>query len=176
MKSFLMSTITAFAFFAISTTANAQLFNLSGPMDPLQAGTNGGFGAFDGSVSGAGDGIGAIFGIYDSDSNLLNYNLTWSDLTSQVTVAHFHLGAPGVSGSVQLAIPDTTSPSVGTDILLDQSQEDNLLAGDWYVNIHTDNFGGGEIRGQVLVTAVPEPASGAMGCLVCGGLLIRRRR
>lgn len=156
--------------------AHATTFVLSGPMDALQAGTNGGFGSFDGTVAGAGDGTGAISGSYDDATNVLDYSITWSDLTSTVIIAHFHVGAVGVSGGIDLGIPDLTSPSEATGIVLSAAQEANLLGGSWYVNIHTTNFPGGEIRGQVNVTAVPEPTSlllaGATALALAG---LRRR-
>lgn len=49
-----------------------------------------------------------------------------------------------------------------------------MLAGEFYVNVHTDAFGGGEIRGQI--SAVPLP--GAMVLFLAGaaGLGFARRR
>lgn len=149
--------------------ANADLFTLSGTMDPAQALTN------PGNVGG---GTGVIVGTYDDVTNLLNYNISWSGLTSTVTNMHFHLGAPGVSGGVVLAIPGNpwVSPTIGTDILLDDlTQEMDLLAGDWYVNIHTTNFGGGEIRGQVNIAPVPEPGTAVFGLIGLAGFYLRRR-
>lgn len=132
---------------------------LSGPMDALQAGTNGGFGTFDGGVAGAGDGSGAISGLYDSRTNSLDYSLTWEGLTSAVTNMHFHVGAPGVSGGVDLAVPGPwASPQTATGVVIGDPAEANLLAGNWYLNVHTANFGGGEIRGQVLLAST-NPAS-----------------
>ena len=131
--------------------ANAVVYTLSGPMDGLQATTNPG---------NVGIGTGTIAGDYDDVTNILNYTLTWMDLTSDVSVMHFHLGAPGVPGGVELDIPGPyVSPLTHTDVVLNASQEANLLAGNWYVNIHTQQFGGGEIRGQVLVEPVPVPAA-----------------
>lgn len=50
-----------------------------------------------------------------------------------------------------------------------------MLAGDFYVNVHTDDFAGGEIRGQVFV-----PLPGAIPLFLAGvaglGLLRLRRR
>jgi len=45
-------------------------------------------------------------------------------------------------------------PVVGNAVLA-AGQVNDLLAGLWYLNLHTTTFGGGEIRGQV----VPEPAT-----------------
>jgi len=135
----------------LSTPSQALLYDLSGDMDVFQATTNAG---------NVGNGTGTISGSYDDVSNLLSYSIDWADLTSSVTNMHFHLGAPGVPGGVELGIPGPwSSPEIGTDIALSASQETNLLAGNWYVNVHTANFGGGEIRGQVLVSAVPVPAA-----------------
>lgn len=128
------------------------VYFLSGPMDALQAGTNGGFGAFDPGVPGAGDGTGRISGVYDSRSNTLDYTLTWENLTAAVTNMHFHVGAPGVSGGVDLGVPGPwASSQSATGVMIGDPAEANLLAGDWYLNVHTANFTGGEIRGQVLV-------------------------
>lgn len=163
-------------FFALTMTvlfsgiSHAQTHLLSGPLDPMQALTN---------PDNVGSGTGAITGDYDDITNTLNYSINWSNLTSDVTNMHFHIGAPGVSGGVDLGIPGPwTSPYVGSGIVLSDSQESNLLAGNWYVNVHTGDFGGGEIRGQVGVTAVPEPNSAAaIACAVLATFgIIRRRR
>ena len=152
--------------FGIGSEASAALWTLSGNMDPQQAGTNGGFGA------GTGSGTGTIAGTYDDVTNQLNYTVTWSNLTAPTTVSHFHVGAPGVSGAVTLGFT-ATSPSVGS-ATLNPTQGNDLLAGNWYANIHTQNFAGGEIRGQVNVAPIPEPSSLAL--LGLGGLLAMRRR
>ncbi|MCA9232049.1 MAG: CHRD domain-containing protein [Planctomycetales bacterium] len=155
------------------STSQAAIYNLSGLMDVLQAGTNGGFGA------GTGIGTGTISGTFDDVSKLLDYQLTWQDLSGPATNMHFHLGAPGVSGGVQLPIPSPfTSPKIVSGVALSATQESNLLAGNWYVNVHTSAFTGGEIRGQVNVSQIPEPATAGLAAAACFGIaaLVRRRR
>lgn len=153
--------------FACANTGRAVTHVLSGPMDPMQATTN---------PSNVGDGIGTISGDYDSAANILNYTLTWMDLTSPITNAHFHIGAPGTPGGVALGIPGPwSSPYTQTDLLLTAAQEDKLLDGLWYVNLHTQNFGGGEIRGQVLVNVIPEPSSFMLVASLLVGAGIRTR-
>jgi hypothetical protein len=61
------------------------------------------------------------------------------------------------------------SPMIGNTVIND-TQEADLLAGLWYVNIHSSVFPGGEIRGQV----VPEPTTICL--LGLGGLLLSRSR
>jgi hypothetical protein len=153
------------------SSGHGALFILSGTMDPQQAGTNGGFGA------GTGSGNGTISGSFDDSSKELSYTITWQDLEGSVTNLHFHVGAPGVSGGVDLGVPSPfTSPKSVSSVTLNSGQESNLLAGLWYANVHTSSFGGGEIRGQVNVAPVPEPSRMALMMTAVVGMGFRRRR
>ncbi len=114
---------------------------------------------------------------YDDSSNLLSWDISWSNLTSAVTVMHFHGPADvGTNAGVQVnigAISGTISPSIGSATIT-TAQATDLLNDLYYINIHTTNFPGGEIRGQVLL--VPEPAG--ITLVVAGicyaGLVLRR--
>jgi hypothetical protein len=70
---------------------------------------------------------------------------------------HFHGPAPaGANAGVQVnigLISGLTSPSIGNTIIT-ALQGTDLLNGLWYINIHTGQFAGGEIRGQVLTGSV----------------------
>jgi len=169
MRSLFRSIAVAVVGICIAGQANAASYVLSGDMDVFQATTN---------PDNVGTGTGTIAGDYDDVTNILNYSIEWMDLTTPVTNMHFHLGAPGVPGGVELGIPGPwSSPQVGTNILLSAGLETNLLAGNWYVNVHTSQFGGGEIRGQVIASVVPVPAAiWLFGTALIGLVGFSRRR
>ncbi len=86
----------------------------------------------------------------DTATRSIVYTVTFTGLTGPATMAHFH--GPAVAGAnagVQVPLgTNPTSPIKGT-IVLTESQVADLLAGTWYVNVHTTANPGGEIRGQV---------------------------
>jgi len=98
---------------------------------------------------------GSTTGTYNATTNTLKYNVTWSGLTGQATVGHFHGPAAAGSNASPIIyfnlIPGTpvTSGTATGEIKLNDTQEADLLAGKWYSNIHTAANSGGEIRGQV---------------------------
>ena len=87
---------------------------------------------------------------YDAATKKMSWKLTYSGLTGPATAAHFHGPAEaGNNAGVALAIPNaTTSPVEGSATLTD-AQAADLVAGKYYVNVHTAANPGGEIRGQV---------------------------
>lgn len=105
---------------------------------------------------------------FDDVTNMLDWNVTFSDLSGAATAAHFHGPAPaGANAGVQVdigAISGLNSPMVGSTAIT-AGQAADLLAGLWYINIHTAMYPGGEIRGQVQVVPLP-----ATAWLFLGGL------
>jgi len=87
---------------------------------------------------------------YDPATKKLSWKLTYSGLSGPATAAHFHGPAEaGKNAGVAVAIPNaTTSPVEGSAMLTD-AQAADLVAGKYYINIHTAANPGGEIRGQV---------------------------
>ena len=87
---------------------------------------------------------------YDAATKKLSWKLTYSGLSGPATAAHFHGPAgPGKNAGVAVAIPNATSSPVEGSATLTDAQAADLLAGNYYINIHTAANPGGEIRGQV---------------------------
>jgi hypothetical protein len=87
---------------------------------------------------------------YDTATKNLTWTITFDGLTGPAAAAHFHGPAePGKNAGVALPIgQNVTSPAKGSATLTD-AQAADLIAGRWYVNVHTAANKGGEIRGQV---------------------------
>jgi hypothetical protein len=92
---------------------------------------------------------GAVTVTFDTATKKLNWEGTYSGLSGPATAGHFHGPAdPGKNAGVAVPIAPNTSPLKGSADLTD-AQAADLLAGKWYVNIHTEAHKGGEIRGQL---------------------------
>jgi hypothetical protein len=102
-------------------------------------------------------------------------------------------GPPGSNSSIALALDHTTVVRTGNvfffaatgqgglpgpddQTTFSQTEEAHLFAGRSYINLHTDLYGGGEIRGQI--NAIPEPSTYALMLAGLGlvGLGAARRR
>jgi hypothetical protein len=104
---------------------------------------------------------------------MITFSLDFSDLSSTLTVAHLHFAPTKVAGGVMIFLcggggqPDCPAATEGTitgtitaaNVTgpttqgIDEGDLDSALdavrTGLSYVNMHTTNFAGGEIRGQV---------------------------
>ncbi len=84
----------------------------------------------------------------DTVANTITLNLTFSGIASAVTGAHLHgPAARGVNAPIKSAVA-TTSP-ITSAVGYDEADEAAILAGNWYLNVHSATFPGGEIRGQL---------------------------
>ena len=104
-------------------------------------------------------GIGAGLVSVDRTRTSLRYAVVVDDLSSAVAAAHLHKGAVGTNGPVLFGInlpqpyaEDVTPITDSIWVFLNN----NLL----YVNVHTMNFPGGEVRGQVRDAIVCPAVSG----------------
>jgi CHRD domain len=80
---------------------------------------------------------------------LLAWRLSFSGLSGPATAAHVHLGVQGQAGAVSIPLcGPCSSPNRGVASVT-PAQATALLHGGTYVNVHTAQNPGGEIRGQV---------------------------
>ena len=91
---------------------------------------------------------------YDPATRVLTWDISYSGLSSPVTMAHFHGPAkkgenakPVIWITTQGKTP--TNPIKGSATLTPE-QAQQFLAGEWYANVHTESHPAGEIRGQVI--------------------------
>lgn len=85
---------------------------------------------------------------YNTTTKIFTVTVTYSGITP--SAGHIHKGAVGVAGPVIFPFASVGSPINYTSPALDATQEADLMGGLYYVNLHTDAFKGGEIRGQLI--------------------------
>ena len=86
---------------------------------------------------------------FDPATKMITYNVTYSGLSGPAAAAHIHCGAlAGANSGVAVPFPNAASPISGTATLTD-AQAADLEAGKCYVNVHTADNKGGEIRAQL---------------------------
>ncbi len=87
----------------------------------------------------------------DTASRNCAWTIHFAGLSAPLSAAHFH-GPATVSGNAGILVPIDASkgqsPLTGFATLT-QAQVDEVIAGRWYINLHTRTYPGGEIRGQV---------------------------
>ncbi len=87
---------------------------------------------------------------YDAAAKKLSWKVTYSGLSGPATAAHIHGPADaGKDAPVAIKFDNPASPIEGSATLTDE-QAKELQGGKWYVNVHTAEHKGGEIRGQVM--------------------------
>ena len=91
-------------------------------------------------------------GVYVFDPETKTLSGTTTSTVSGVA-SHIHTGAVGVSAGVTL--PFTGGPTTWTlaPVALTDAQVASLVSGNFYANVHSAAFPGGEIRGQVYQSA-----------------------
>lgn len=95
-------------------------------------------------------GTGTLTADFDKATSVLKWKLSYAGLTGPASMAHFHGPAmPGTNAGVVVPFPSAASPAEGSATLT-PAQVTDLMAGMWYVNVHTAQNPGGEIRGQVM--------------------------
>jgi hypothetical protein len=91
---------------------------------------------------------------YNPSTRVVTWSVTYSGVSSPVTMAHFHGPAPEGKNApvvIWLTKRDAPGPSPITgQATLTPAQAEQFKSGQWYVNVHTRDNPAGEIRGQVV--------------------------
>jgi hypothetical protein len=82
----------------------------------------------------------------DLDTKVLTYEIAYYGITP--VAGHFHRGPGGGTGPVEITFTDLETPIRG-QVTLTDAQVAGFQTGQYYANLHTTKFPGGEIRGIV---------------------------
>lgn len=147
---------------ALAPFSRAQLVMFRGTLDGAQSGR-------DTPASGW------LSGSVDLDSNWFVLDYAFSGLLAPQTAAHVHRAPPGSNGPVVIGAPSFPlgSPMHYETMISDQLEQD-FLAGNLYLNVHSQLYPAGEIRGQLV--PVPEPSTYALAGVALLGLVAWARR
>ena len=115
--------------------------------------------AFSGKLSaseevppGTSTGTGTLKATFNTQSNLLNWTVTYSGLTGPVVAGHFHGPALlGQNAGVALGFSGSLDNPIMGSATLTPAQAADFMSGKWYVNLHTSANKGGEVRAQALL-------------------------
>jgi len=90
---------------------------------------------------------------FDPATRVVTWSLSFKDLSSAATMAHFHgPAASGANGPVTIWLSKqggAVDNPIRGEATLSAAQAEQFVAGQWYVNIHSKDHPAGEIRGQV---------------------------
>ena len=85
----------------------------------------------------------------DTATGIITWKLTIKNLSGPPVAAHIHGPAmPGANAGVLIGFKVGEAPITGSAVLTPQQMAD-LMAGKYYVNVHTAQNKPGEIRGQL---------------------------
>ena len=96
--------------------------------------------------------VGSGSGLLTVANSVLTYNVTFTNLLSPATAAHIHGPASPTQNAgvlIPFSAPAATSGTISGSVALTSQELLDMVAGLTYANIHTTNYPGGEIRGQI---------------------------
>ncbi len=99
---------------------------------------------------------GVMTGTFDTDTNTLEWTVTYTGLSGSPIGAHFHgpisyLGlTPEENAPIQVGTPGNLASPFHGVAKIDDVQAKDLKDGRYYFNLHSTKIPGGEIRGPVV--------------------------
>ncbi len=113
-------------------------------------------------------GSGTVHAVLRGDS--LKVYGSFSNLTGDYTASHIHMAAAGENGNVVFPLDPTvdtdkkggTYDSLNNKFKLTAAQKTTLMNGGYYVNIHSTEYAGGELRGQLFSDGNKAPTASAL--------------
>lgn len=96
-------------------------------------------------------GAGSVAATLNKENNELKWTVNYSGLSGPALAGHFHgPAAAGQNAGVALGFKGSVESPIMGQATLTPEQVQDLLAGKWYVNVHTKANPGGELRAQVV--------------------------
>jgi CHRD domain len=136
-------------------TGNAETAKASGPVTFLAAELTGRNEVPAQGGPKVGDPDGRAIEVFRIQGDKVSFAVAWKGIGAP-TLSHIHEGAAGVNGAVKVpffgtALPDTVSAATGAVTVTDQALLDSITEnpGKFYANLHTAEFPGGAVRGQL---------------------------
>lgn len=154
MKPHLIITLCGLLF--TTTLANAQLYFFDIDLDGSQEATPN-------FSTGWGTGTASL----DWATFEFKLDFSFGGLVGLTTASHVHKAPIGIAGPVIIPISNlpvgVTSGDVSFTTTITELVATELINGNSYLNIHSQTYPGGEIRGQLVLSgAVPEPSTYAL--------------
>jgi hypothetical protein len=90
--------------------------------------------------------------VESKSAKTFTWKLSFHGLSGAAVAAHVHLGKKGKPGVVIISLCGPCKSGQTGKVKIISAAEDAMETGKAYVNVHTKKNGGGEIRGQVVLT------------------------
>jgi hypothetical protein len=87
--------------------------------------------------------------VVDTDTNKLRFEVHVFDFTNTLVASHIHRGPAGVNGPVIYPFTPPTVQPLSGELAFNPADLADLMTGNMYVNVHSNVFPGGELRGQL---------------------------
>ena len=87
---------------------------------------------------------------FDTDTRMLSWSITYEEMSGPVIGSHIHGPAgEGVNAGILVGLEPDLSPMEGS-VEINDEQAGHILNGETYINLHTEKYPSGELRGQLL--------------------------